>query len=162
MRHVIEVLRLQVKPKNANTPGSQKAGNESMNFIEEINLPNGLTLRITDFSRRIAADTIKVEIVYQMKVGVSESFFASREDYQSVVDAFGPVMTYEHKTERTFVHYKDEASVRDELLTTFKQNKMNYLASPNFAKKMALSTLREIKQNPFKYQPKPCPPETEE
>lgn len=133
-----------------------------MNLIEEINLPNGLKLKITDLSRRIAADTIKVELVFQMNVGVSESFFATPEDYQAVVDAFGPVMTYEHKMERTFVHYKDESSVRAELLTTFKQNKMNYLASPNFAKKMALSTLREIKLNPFKYQPKPSVPETDE
>ncbi len=133
-----------------------------MNLIEEINLPNGLKLTITDLSRRIAADTIKIELVCQMKVGLSESFFASREDYQTVVNVFGPVMTYEHKMERTFVRYKEEASVREELLTTFKQNKMNYLASTNFAKKMAISTLREIKLNPFKHQPPPCPPETEE
>lgn len=133
-----------------------------MNLIEEINLPNGLKLTITDFSRRIAADTIKIELVYQMKVPLSESFFASREDYQTVVNAFGPVMTYEHKMERTFVRYREETSVRDELLTTFKQNKMNYLASPNFAKKMALSTLREIKLNPFKHQPKPSVPETDD
>ena len=54
--------------------------------------------------------------------------------------------------ERTFVTETEEASTRTELLETFKSNSLNYLASPNFARKMALSLVRDIKLNPFKYQ----------
>ncbi len=123
-----------------------------MELIETINLPNGLVLTITDLSRRIAKDTVKVEVSFQMKVKVLESFFASPDDHLQLTRIFGDELTYEHKMERTFVLDAEEDSTRTELLDTFKNNSLNYLASPNFARKMALSLLRDIKLNPFKYQ----------
>jgi len=132
-----------------------------MELIETISLPNGLTLTVTDSSRRIAADTIKVELTFQVKIEVLESFFASPDDYQKVKNALGDELTYEHKMERSFVNDKDEESVRAELLDTFKKNSMNYLSSPNFAKKMALSQLKDIRLNPFKYKAYPYPERAE-
>ena len=134
----------------------------NMNIIEEINLPNGLKLTIADLTRRIAADTKKVELTFSMKIDVLESFFSSADEYRTLVNIFGTELTYEHRLERTFVYDKDESAVRTELLDTFKKNTLNYLSSPNFAKKLALSTLRDIKLNPFKYQAKNNSPETEE
>jgi len=132
-----------------------------MELIETINLPNGLTLTITDSSRRIAADTIKVELTFQVKIEVLESFFASPDDYLKVKNASGDTLTYEHKMERSFVYDQDEASVRTDLLDTFKNNSLAYLSSPNFAEKMALSQLRDIKLNPVKYQVYPYPERAE-
>ena len=132
-----------------------------MELIETINLPNGLTLTISDSSRRIAADTIKVELTFQVKIGVLESFFASPDDYLKVKNASGDILTYEHKMERSFVYDQDEASVRTDLLDTFKNNSLAYLSSPNFAKKMALSQLKDISLNPFKYQVYPYPERAE-
>ncbi len=134
----------------------------NMNIIEEINLPNGLKLTIADLTRRIAADTKKVELTFSMKIDVLESFFSSADEYWTLVNIFGKELTYEHRRERTFVYDKDESATRTELIDTFKNNTLNYLASPNFAKKLALSTLRDIKLNPFKYQAKNNSPETEE
>lgn len=132
-----------------------------MELIETTKLPNGLKLTIMDSSRRIAADTIKVELTFQVKIKVLESFFVSHDDYQKVKNALGDELTYEHKMERSFVDDKDEESVRAELLNTFKKNSMTYLSSPNFAKKMALSQLRDIKLNPFKYKAYPYPEQAE-
>ncbi len=132
-----------------------------MELIETINLPNGLTLTVTDSSRRIAADTIKVELTFQTKIEVLETYFASTDDYLKVKNAMGNELTYEHKMERSFVNDKDEESVRAELLDTFKNNSLAYLSSLNFAKKMALSQLRDIKLNPFKYQVYPYPERAE-
>ena len=132
-----------------------------MELIETIDLPNGLTLTISDSSRRIAADTIKVELTFLVKIDVLESFFASSDDYQKVINASGNELTYEHKMERSFVYDKDEESVRAALLDTFKSNSLSYLSSPNFAKKMALSQLKDIKINPFKYQVYPYPERAE-
>lgn len=132
-----------------------------MELVETINLPNGLKLTITDSSRRIAADTIKVELNFQVKIEVLESFFASSDDHQKVKNALGNELTYEHKTERSFVYDKDEESVRAALLDTFKNNSLAYLSSPNFAKKMALSQLKDIRLNPFKYQAYPYPERAE-
>jgi hypothetical protein len=132
-----------------------------MELIETTKLPNGLKLTIMDSSRRIAADTIKVGLTFQVRVEVLESFFASPDDYQKVKNVLGDELTYEHKMERSFVNDKDEESVRAELLDTFKKNSMNYLSSPNFAKKMALSQLKDIRLNPFKYKAYPYPERAE-
>ena len=120
-----------------------------MELIETINLPNGLTLTISDASRRIAKDTIKVELFFQVKIEVQDSFFESPEDCHQLRKVFGDELTYEHKMERSFVNDNEEESIRTELLNTFKNNSLGYLSSPNFAKKMALSLLRDIKLNPF-------------
>ncbi|MDD4355914.1 MAG: hypothetical protein PHN98_01580 [Smithellaceae bacterium] len=132
-----------------------------MGLIETINLTNGLTLNISDASRRIAKDTIKVELYFQVKIEVLDSFFASPEDCRQLKNIFGDELTYEHKLERSFVNDSDEESVRTELLNTFKKNSLAYLSSPNFAKKMALSLLRDIKLNPFKYRAAPYPERAE-
>jgi hypothetical protein len=132
-----------------------------MELIETTKLPNGLKLTVMDSSRRIAEDTIKVELTFQVKIEVLESFFASPDDYQKAKNALGDELTYEHKMERSFVNDKDEESVRAELLDTFKKNSMTYLSLPNFAKKMALSRLKDVRLNPFKYKAYPYPERAE-
>ncbi|PKN10366.1 MAG: hypothetical protein CVU72_01455 [Deltaproteobacteria bacterium HGW-Deltaproteobacteria-7] len=124
-----------------------------MNLIEEIKLDNGLTLKIFDLSRSIAADTVKVEVSFQTKISLKESYFADIQDYNQVKDAMGDELAYERNLERSFVHKQNEDSVRDDLINTFKSNSLDYLASANFPQKMALSLLRDIKKNPYKYNP---------
>lgn len=123
-----------------------------MNLIEEIKLDNGLTLKIFDLSRSIAADTVKVEVSFQTKISLKESYFADTQDYVQVKNIMGDELAYEHKLERSFVPKENEDSVRDDLINTFKNNSLDYLASAGFSQKMALSTLRDIKKNPYKYQ----------
>ena len=123
-----------------------------MKLIEEIKLKNGLDLKIFDLSRAIAADTVKVEISFQTKISLQESYFTNTEDYAQVKNIMGDELAYEHKLERSFVPSANENSVRDDLINTFKSNSLDYLAAVNFAQKMALSKLREIKKNPYKYQ----------
>lgn len=123
-----------------------------MKLIEEIKLKNGLDLKIFDLSRSIAADTVKVEISIQTNVSLEASFFTSTEDYVLVKNIMGDELAYEHTLERTFVSKDNEDSTREDLINTFKSNSLDYLAADNFAQKMALSKLREIKKNPYKYQ----------
>lgn len=122
-----------------------------MKLIEEIKLDNGLDLKIFDLSRSIATDTIKVEVSFQTNVLLKESFFTSTEDYRLVKNIMGNELAYEHTVERTFVSKDNEDSTRNELISTFKNNSLGYLSAANFAQKMALSKLREIKSNPHKY-----------
>ena len=122
-----------------------------MNLIEEIKLPNGLTLQIFDLSRAIAADTVKVEISFQTKIFLKESFFTNNEDYVLVKNIMGEELAYEHTLERTFVKKENEDLTRNELINTFRNNSLEYLSNDNFAQKMALSKLREIKADPYKY-----------
>jgi hypothetical protein len=124
-----------------------------MKLIEEINLANGLKLKIFDLSRLVAADTFKVEIYFQTKVDLKESYFASPQDYSQVKNIMGDKLTYENKRVRSFVYEKDQDSVREDLINTFKNNSLDYVASVNFPQKLALSILRDIKKNPYKYHP---------
>jgi hypothetical protein len=124
-----------------------------MKLIEEINLANGLNLKIFDLSRSVAADTFKVEISFQTKVDLKESFFSSPQDYAQVKNIMGAELTYENKRIRSFVYEKDQDSIREDLINTFKNNSLDYVASVNFPQKLALSMLRDIKKNPYKYHP---------
>jgi len=124
-----------------------------MKLIEEIKLANGLKLKIFDLSRPIAADTFKVEIYFQTKVDLKESYFADSQDYAQVKNILDDELTYERKMVRSFVYEKDQDSVREDLINTFKKNSLNYLASVNFPRKLALSMLKDIKNNPYKYHP---------
>ena len=126
-----------------------------MKLIEQINLNNGLVLNIYDFSRPIAADTSKVGICIETEITLKELYFSTFEDYLQVKNIFGEKIRFEYRKERSFIDIKQENDVRDELLTTFKNNSLNYIASPNFPKNLALSKLRDIKNNPYKYIEKP-------
>ncbi|MDI6742582.1 MAG: hypothetical protein QMD11_07545 [Smithella sp.] len=123
-----------------------------MKLIEEVELSNGLVLKIFDATRSIAKDTVKVEISFQTRIALEESYFSDAGDYGQVRKFMGDELTYEHKLERSFVYMKEEDSTRTELISTFKKNSLNYLSSPGFPRKMALSTLRDIRNNPYKYQ----------
>ena len=124
-----------------------------MKLIEEINLANGLKLKIFDLSRPVAADTFKVEISFQIKIDLKESYFADTQDYAQVKNIMGDELTYENKRVRSFVYEKDQDSVREDLINTFKNNSLDYVASVNFPQKLALSMLKDIKNNPYKYHP---------
>ncbi len=124
-----------------------------MKLIEEIKLANGLNLKIFDLSRTIAADTVKVEISFQTKIYLKESYFTDAQDYVQVKNTMGDELAYEHKLERSFVPKENEDSVRDDLINTFKSNSLDYLAAVNFPKKMAMSIFKDIKKNPYKYNP---------
>jgi hypothetical protein len=121
-----------------------------MSKIEEIYLANGLKLNVFDLSRQIAANTVKVEISFQTEIHLKESYFSCLEDYNCVKSIFGDKLTYEHKMERSFVYSENQESVLEELINTFKNNSLNYLASSNFPLRLALSKLKDIKNNEIK------------
>jgi hypothetical protein len=123
-----------------------------MKSIEEIILPNGLKLNIFDLSRDIAADTVKVEIAFKIAIDLKMSFFRSIQDYHQVKNIFGDKLVYEYTLERAFIKKEKCAAAREELINTFKNNSLHYLGTENFAGKFALSLLRDIKNNPYKYQ----------
>jgi len=125
-----------------------------MKLLEEIKLSNGLTLQIFDLSRAIATKTVKVELSMQIKINLEASFFADTSDYDQVRNIFGEELTYSHKAERIIVAKENEDAVREELISTFKNNLLGYLSAANFSQKLALSMLRDIKKDPYKYHPR--------
>ncbi len=120
-------------------------------LMESIELKNGLMLEVYDYSRPIASDTTKIELVVRMKVPLLEEFFHSRKDYLDTMNVFGQEITYEYRKERTFVNNEMKDSVLQELFSTFKSDSLNYLSHEDFARRFALSKLRDLRMNPFRY-----------
>jgi hypothetical protein len=127
------------------------SGKKQMELIEQIELANGLTLNIYDLSRQIAQNTTKVEIYITTEIKLKESYFTNHDDFARVKNIFGDKVSFEYRKERSFTSLENQNDTRNELIDTFKNNSLNYIASPNFAQNLALSKLRDIKNNPFKY-----------
>ena len=146
---------MQVKLKNDkdNSFENNIQDQPQMKLLEEIKLGNGLTLKIFDLSRAIATKTVKVELSMRIKINLEKSYFAEACDYEQVKNIFGEELTYDHKAERIIVSKENEDAVREELINTFKSNLLNYISSANFAQKLALAMLRDIKKDPYKYHP---------
>ncbi len=146
---------MQVKRKNDkdNSLENTIQDKSQMKILEEIKLSNGLTLKIFDLSRAIAAKTVKVELSMQIKINLDRSYFADACDYDQLKNIFGEELTYNHKAERIIVPKENEDAVREELINTFKNNLLAYLSAANFSQKLTLSMLKDIKKNPYKYNP---------
>ena len=150
-------MALQVKLKNAKRRrlAAKRVGDwKLMKLMEEILLPNGLKLNIFDRTQEIAAGTVKVEIAVKMDIDLKESFFATAIDYRQVKNIFGDNLVYEYKVERAYIQKESGSAVRGELLNTFRNNMLPYLGKEKFAQKYALSLLRDIQKNPYKYSDK--------
>lgn len=122
-----------------------------MNLVQEIPLPNGLVMQVWDRSRSIASDTTKVELRVTVPVAVTEGHFNDPEQFQRVIEVFGPQIAYEYTKERTFVSTPDSRKVFDELLEDFRRDSLPYLSRSDFPARLARSKLREILRHPHRY-----------
>jgi hypothetical protein len=146
-------LALQVKSKDdkggINT--LTKADVFIMTLYEKIPLPNGLTLEIWDYSRQLAADTTKVELVAQIVVEFEAGYFSRREHYDKLKKTIGPRGLYEHRKIRAFVTNAQKDAVFQEMLSSFKEGSLPYLAREDFPRRFARSKFRDMEQNWYKY-----------
>jgi hypothetical protein len=122
-----------------------------MQLYERIALENGLVLEIWDESRKIAADTVKVTLAARIKVDVKEEYFTSPEHYRTVLQVFGPAITFEQKKERTFVDIAQRDIVFTSLLNEFKESALKYISNPKFPSGFVISKLADVQKNPYKY-----------
>jgi len=122
-----------------------------MKLIEEISLPNDLTVEVWDRSRLIAADTAKVELYIRMKVDLHPSYFIRPEHYEMVKKVFGSQIFFEHRKERAFVNNREKSAVFQELLESFKKDSLPYLSKLSFPRSFSLSKYWDIEKNRYKY-----------
>jgi len=123
-----------------------------MTLYEKIPLPNGLTLEIWDYSRQIAGDTIKVELVAQIAVAFHAHYFSNKDHYDKLVKTIGPQGCYEHRKVRTFVTNTQQEDVFQELLSSFKEGTLPYLSREDFPRQFTRLKFRDIEQNWYKYE----------
>lgn len=122
-----------------------------MDLVEEIPLPNGLTVEVWDDSRPVADDTTKVSIFFKVTVEVKPEYFACSGHFEEVRRIFGRELCFEYRIERTFVNNQDKESVFNKLLRDFKKHSMSYLARPGFPAGFAMSKYMDIQKRPYRY-----------
>jgi len=91
-----------------------------MKLVEEIPLPNRLTMRVWDGSQTIASDTTKVALRITVPVTVMKEYFRDPGQFERVVAVFGPEIPYEYTKERTFVSTPHSGEIFTGLLEDFK------------------------------------------
>jgi hypothetical protein len=122
-----------------------------MKLVEEISLPNQLTVEVYDQSRAIAQDMVKMVFIARVRVEVKEAYFDRREHYEMTRNMFGPEVLFEYMNERSFVPVRDQEKVFKEFEDHFKQDALPYISKPHFPSRFVLSKYRDIRNNPWKY-----------
>ena len=122
-----------------------------MKLVEDITLANTLHLELWDASRAIAKDIVKVEVVIAVRVPLLAEYFDDPAHYELVKKVHGAELHFEYRKERTFVHLDDRERIFGELVSDFKQGSLRYIGHTEFPRRFALSRLREIMQNTYKY-----------
>jgi hypothetical protein len=122
-----------------------------MILVEEMPMPNGLTVEAWNKSVSIAADITKVALLIRIRVELQPSYFTKPDHYELVRKIMGPEIFFEYKKERSFVRDKEKDVVFQELLDNFKKNSVPYLSRPSFPRSFALSKYRDIEKNSYKY-----------
>jgi len=143
----------QEHPRDGKTSPGRKTpeGFEGMKLVEEISLPNRLTVEVYDQSRPVAQDTVKVVFIARVRVEVKETYFERREHYEMTRNIFGPEVLFEQVNERTFVSVRDQEKVFKEFEDHFRKDALPYISKPHFPSRFVLSKYEDIRKNPWKY-----------
>ena len=122
-------------------------------LVEAIVLKNGLKLEIRDHSRLLAGDRWLVSLEAKAQIPLSKAALDSLPDKEKVFRVlrkiYGDSIPYIYKQEKHFVDQGEKDRLFEEFLTIMKQNTLRYLEHPEFARRLIVSKVRELKtKNP--------------
>lgn len=122
----------------------------SPQFIEKIDLPNGLTVEFYDYSRRIAGDRWFVGLLAKIPVAVHEEDLSEISAEPSVLAEFvetkGRTLYFELKKERNFIDAGERNRVFENLLGRLKQHTLSYMGNKAFAKGVLRREFEDFKR----------------
>ena len=137
--------------------------------IADKKIRDGISITYYDRSREIAGDRWLVELVGEMEVPVSETFWAAvRESDGDLLDCvrkeIGNRIHFSVSRVRNFVDQEEKQTVLDEMVRRFEENIMHYLDSPDFSQKLFVKNFNEAREKCLSEEyrtPKPDQPEDE-
>lgn len=101
--------------------------------VEAIGLPNGLTLKIYDRSRKLAGDRWLVCLEAEIEVEILPSWFEegnpSGPDLEQAREVLGERVVFRYEKRRHFVGQHERRAVFEELRTRFLETSLRYLSS---------------------------------
>lgn len=128
----------------------------SKTHLKNIELPDGITLGVSNLSRIAAGDRWFVRLAIAGNIPIKREYFDMIQDADSAFaeaqKRFGSTIRYVYTRERIFVDQKFKDDVFKALLTTFENNILPYLSKSDFWKKFIVSKYIDMKHNPHNYQ----------
>lgn len=101
-------------------------------MIEKVDLPNGLTLEIWNYSRKLAGDRWLVGFLAQIAIVPKKDDFSGEIYYEYFLKYTDGRLYYRYRKERTFVPEEEVESVYESIKKNFIQAVLPYLSREDF------------------------------
>jgi len=116
-------------------------------LIKNIDLENGLQLKLYDASRKLAGDRWLVSLIARIEIPTSDSLL--KEDISpslnvdEVRKVLGEKLVFERKREKIFIDEREKDNVMKEIQDSFLSSSLSYFSHSDFAQKYVLKKFNE-------------------
>ena len=116
-------------------------------LIKNIDLENGLELKLYDASRKLAGDRWLVSLIARMEIPISDS--SLKEDVSPLLNVdevrkvLGEKLLFEQKREKIFIDERKKDEVLKEIQDFFLSCSLSYFSHSDFPKKYVLKEFNE-------------------
>ena len=116
-------------------------------LIKNIDLENGLELKLYDASRKLAGDRWLVSLIARMEIPISDS--SLKEDVSPLLNVdevrkvLGEKLLFEQKREKIFIDERKKDEVLKEIQDFFLSCSLSYFSHSDFPKKYILKEFNE-------------------
>jgi hypothetical protein len=115
-------------------------------IIKTVTMENGLKLELLDESRPIAGDRWLVQLNLRIVIPLTGELVRSLPDGEILHREYGLILEYTNEMKRHFVDGRDRERVLEGFVDIALKEKQPYLSHPDFAGRMAVSRLAELKR----------------
>ncbi|PMP68038.1 MAG: hypothetical protein C0190_02170 [Thermodesulfobacterium geofontis] len=115
-------------------------------MVEKIELENGLTLEIWNYSRKLAGDRWLVGFLAQIGITPSESDFSNSEYYKKFLEKTDGKVYYRYRKERHFVPEDSVATIYSNIKENFLKAALPYLSHPDFKERLLKHEVKQFEK----------------
>jgi len=123
-------------------------------LIREIPLPNGLTVRFFDATRRYFGDYHQVRIQICCEVPLTPELFPDEESHHAARKLLGASVSYKKEIEHQGVASLSIEETVDKVISHFVEHSLSYFNGPAFPKKLVQSELAKVQGRKKAYVPR--------
>ena len=123
------------------------------NVIREIPLPNGLTVRFTDATRRYFGDYHQVRVEVSCEVPLSAPLFEDQAAFEAALKLLGARVCYLKQVEHQGVPTLGTADAVQKVIQQFIDHSLSYFGSEAFPRRFVQSELNRVRARANSYVP---------
>ncbi|MBW1745996.1 MAG: hypothetical protein JRI62_09990 [Deltaproteobacteria bacterium] len=116
-------------------------------LIKNIDLENGLQLKLYDASRKLAGDRWLVSLIARIEIPTSDSLLKEDASPSLNVDEvrklLGEKLVFERKREKIFIDEREKDNVMKEIQDSFLSSSLSYFSHSDFPQKYVLKKFNE-------------------